>query len=69
MPAATITIPLREADIAAIDRHRRDALPELSREQALVAIVEAWVAAQPGATRSPADEGMRPEELNASNDM
>ncbi|KRE05923.1 hypothetical protein ASE63_06310 [Bosea sp. Root381] len=69
MPGTTITIVLPETELAALDRHRRDASPGLTREQALSEIVAAWAAAQPGAVRPPADEGMRPEQLNASNDM
>lgn len=69
MPGTTVTIALREAELQALDRHLRDGAPGMTREQALSEIVAEWAAAQPGAVRSPADEGMRPEELNASNDM
>ncbi len=69
MPGATVTIILGEAELAALDRHLRTSKLMLTREQALSEIVAAWVAAQPGSPPLPADEGMRPEELNASNDM
>jgi len=69
MSGTAVTIVLREAELAALDRHRRGSGPELTREQALSGIVAAWAAAQPGSVRLPADEGMRPEQLNASNDM
>lgn len=69
MPGAAVTIILGEAELAALDRHLRDNRPMLTREQALSEIVAAWLAAQPGFPPLPADEGMRPEELNASNDM
>ena len=69
MPGAAVTIILGEADLAALDRHLRDKRPLLTREQALSEIVAAWVTTQPGAPRPPVDEGMRPEDLNASNDV
>lgn len=69
MPATAVTIFLGEAELAALDRHLRDERPGLSREQGLSEIVAAWAAVQPGSGRSPVDEGMRPEDLNASNDM
>ncbi|WP_327527128.1 hypothetical protein [Bosea sp. (in: a-proteobacteria)] len=68
MPGAAVTIILGEAQLAALDRYLRDHKPTLTREQALSEIVAAWANAQPGTPPLPADEGLRPEELNASND-
>lgn len=68
MPAIAVTIFLGEAELLALERHLRDKRPGLSREQALSEIIAAWAAAQPGSGRTPVDEGMRPEDLNASND-
>ncbi len=68
MPANAVTIVLGEAELAALDRSIRDSRPALTREQALLKIVAAWAAAQPGSGPAEVDEGMRPHELNASND-
>lgn len=69
MPGTSVTIHLGEAELAAIDRHIHDRRAGLTREQMLSEIVTAWAATQPGTLHPPVDEGMRPEELNASNDM
>ena len=69
MPGATVTIHLGEAELAALDRHLRDRNPTLTREQLLSEVVATWAATRPGTPQPPADEGMRPDELNASNDM
>ncbi|PTM43037.1 hypothetical protein [Bosea sp. 124] len=69
MSATAVTIFLEDTELAALDRHLRDDRPGLTREQALSEIVTAWAAAQPGSAHRPVDEGMRPEDLNASNDM
>lgn len=68
MSATTLTIALGEADLAALDRSIRQSTPALTREQALSAIITAWARTQPGADRPEVDRGLRPEELNASND-
>lgn len=69
MPGASLTIHLTEAELAALDRHIHERRMGLTREQMLSEIVAAWAVAHPGAVLPPVDEGMRPEELNASNDM
>jgi hypothetical protein len=69
MPGTTVTIHLGEAELTALDRHIHDRRSGLTREQMLSEIVGAWAARQPGTLHPPVDEGMRPEELNASNDM
>ncbi|HEY5795443.1 MAG TPA: hypothetical protein VIU82_10540 [Bosea sp. (in: a-proteobacteria)] len=69
MPGASLTIHLTEAELAALDRHIHERRFGLTREQMVSEIVAAWAATQPGALLPPVDEGMRPEELNASNDM
>lgn len=68
MYETALTISLGEAELAALDRSIRDTT--LTREQALSRIVASWAAAQPVVSGHPAtDEGMRPSELNASNDV
>lgn len=74
MPGTAVTIFLGEPELAALDRSIREATPALTREQALSGIVATWAAAQPGAGRPESgrpetDEGMRPDQLNASNDI
>ena len=69
MSATAVTILLGEIELAALDLSIRDARPALTREQALSKIVTAWAAAQPASGPTEIDEGMRPSELNASNDM
>ena len=67
MPLTPVTIRLGDAEIAALDRYIAASHYRRTREQALAEIVTRWAAAQ---ARRPAkvDEGLRPEELNASND-
>lgn len=69
MDGHALTICLGQAELAALDRSIRDTMPTLTREQALSRIVSAWAEAQPEAGRPETDEGMRPNELNASNDI
>ena len=74
MPGTAVTIFLGEPELAALDRSIREATPALTREQALSGIVATWAAAQsvtdrPGPDHPETDEGMRPSELNASNDL
>ncbi|KPH82194.1 hypothetical protein [Bosea vaviloviae] len=68
MPATTVTIALEEAELAALDRSIRHAMPALTREQALSRIIAHWARAQLRAGHPEIDQGLRPEELNASND-
>lgn len=72
MPATAaktaVTIDLSEQELAAIDRHLRESRSRQSREEALAAIVRRWAADQ-GLLPDPTDEdGLEPDELNASND-
>ena len=74
MPGTAVTIFLGEPELAVLDRSIRGTTPALTREQALAGIVAAWAAAQlvtdrPGPVHQETDEGMRPSELNASNDL
>lgn len=63
-----VTIHLSEQELAAIDRHLRETQSRLSREEALTVIVTRWAADQ-GLLPDPTDEdGLEPDELNASND-
>ena len=68
MSATPVTVLLEERELAALDHSIRNAKPALTREQALSKIVAAWAAAHPASGRAEVDEGMRPDELNASND-
>lgn len=68
MPVTTLTITLGEAELAALDRSIAHSTPALTRQQALSRIVADWARAQLQAGRPEADRGLRPEELNASND-
>lgn len=67
MPPVTLTVPLGEEEIAAIDRYIDSHRPGRSRAEAVAEIVALWAASQGSRPSSP-DEGMRPEDLNASND-
>lgn len=68
MPGTGVTIELKEAELVALDRYIRDRMPGATRERALSDILAAWAAAQPATAHPAADEGLRPDELNASND-
>lgn len=67
MSSATVTIRLREEDIAALDRYIAAQGLGRSRADLVADIVSRWTAGRKDAALPP-DEGMRPEELNASND-
>lgn len=71
MPPIAVTITLGEAEQAALDRYIRETNAALTRTQALAAIVSEWALAHAGEAgdRPDIDEGMRPNELNASNDI
>lgn len=64
-----VTIPLNETEQAALDRYIAAHRPGHSRREMVAEIVAQWVAAQqrPRTAAHP-DEGLRPDELNASND-
>lgn len=62
-----IQIALDGAALAVIDQHIATEGGASSREDALVGIVAAWVRDY-AAKQQQADEGLRPDQLNASND-
>ena len=67
MSSAAVTIRLREEDIAALDRYIAAQGRGRSRAELIADIVSQWAAGRQEPVLPP-DEGMRPEELNASND-
>jgi hypothetical protein len=67
MPETAITVHLGDAEIAALDRHVSTAHSGQTREQVIIEIVARWAAAQIQRSAEP-DEGLKPDELNASND-
>ncbi|UZF93546.1 hypothetical protein [Bosea sp. NBC_00550] len=64
MSLATVAVALGDETLAALDRYIEKQAPGRSRADLVAEIVTKWAARQAG----PPDEGMRPEELNASND-
>lgn len=70
MSATTVTITLGDAEQAALDAYIRDNHPQLQRADALAVIVSDWARARTAqAGGSEIDQGMRPDQLNASNDI
>lgn len=66
MPAIPVTLSVDERTLAALDRHIEIHRQGRSRADVIMEILAAW-AASPEHAAEP-DEGLRPEELNASND-
>jgi len=66
MPTTPIALTLDERTLAALDRHIALHRQGRSRADIIAEILAAW-AASPEHAAAP-DEGLRPEELNASND-
>ncbi|BCB20076.1 hypothetical protein [Bosea sp. ANAM02] len=66
MPAIPVTLALDELTLAVLDRHIEIHGQGRSRDQVIAEILVLW-AASPERAAVP-DEGLRPEELNASND-
>lgn len=66
MSAVPVTLSVDERVLAAIDHHIEIHRPGCSRAEIIGEILAAW-AARPEHAAAP-DEGLRPEELNASND-
>lgn len=66
-----VTIVLDEDEQAALDRYRRDLGTSASRADALAAILREWMSrSRTTSGDAPSvDEGMRPSELNSSNDI
>lgn len=67
MPPVTLTVVLGEGEVAALDRYIDQHRPVRSRAEAVAEIVALWAGSQGRGSATP-DEGMRPEDLNASND-
>lgn len=67
MPTA-VTILLPDSAVAMLDRHIATHRPGRAREEMLAEIVAQWLAAQQPHAEAQPDEGLRPDELNASND-
>ena len=66
MPILPVTLAVGERTLAALNRHIEIHRQGRSRDEVIAEILAAW-AASPERSAAP-DEGMRPEELNASND-
>lgn len=66
MPAIPVTLSVDERTLAALDRHIQIHRQGRSRAEVIAEILAGW-AANPENAAEP-DEGLRPEELNASND-
>lgn len=67
MPIA-VTILLTDEELAALDRYIAASRPGHGRAEVLAEIAARWVEAQQPAGHAAPDEGLRPDELNASND-
>jgi hypothetical protein len=67
MPPVTVTVALGDGEIVALDRYIDQHRPGRSRADAVAEIIALWAASQ-GNRNAERDEGMRPEDLNASND-
>lgn len=66
--STAVTVLLTDAELAALDRYIAAYRPGHSRAEIMAEIVARWAEAQrPGSHPAP-DEGLRPDELNASND-
>jgi len=66
MPAVPVTLSVDERILALLDRHIEIHRQGRSRAEVIGEILAIW-AASPERLAAP-DEGLRPEELNASND-
>ncbi|MDP3255671.1 MAG: hypothetical protein Q8S58_06675 [Bosea sp. (in: a-proteobacteria)] len=71
MSETTVTITLGPAERDALERYRLERLPGSALADAARAVLVAWAARQPDSLSqdSSVDEGLRPEQLNASNDI
>lgn len=72
MSDAAVTIALEADEAAALDRYRRDLGPSATRSDALSAILREWISqssTSPADPNDAIDEGLRPSELNSSNDI
>ena len=68
---AVVTLVLTEPERKALDAYRTSLTPPASRDEMLRQIVMDWLAnnAKEASGGGEVDEGMRPAELNASNDI
>ena len=66
MSAVPVTLSVDERTLAVLDRHIETHRQGRSRAEVIAEILMMW-AASPERVAAP-DEGLRPEELNASND-
>lgn len=72
MSDTVVTIALEADEAAALDRYCRDLGPSATRSDALSAILRQWIRQSftgPADSSAAVDEGLRPSELNASNDI
>jgi len=67
MSPAAVIVALGNEELAALDRYIEHRAPAFSRAELVAQIVGEWAKAQK-ASPGGADEGLRPDELNASND-
>jgi hypothetical protein len=67
MPTA-VTVLLTDAELAALDRYIAVHRPGHSRAEVMAEIAARWAETQQPASHPAPDEGLRPDELNASND-
>ena len=66
MPAIPVTLSVDDRTLALLDRHIERHRQGRSRAEVIAEILAGW-AASPEHAAEP-DEGLRPEDLNASND-
>lgn len=64
----TVTVLLTDAELAALDRYIAVHRPGHSRAEVMAEIAARWAETQQPASHPAPDEGLRPDELNASND-
>ncbi|KPF71791.1 hypothetical protein IP69_04660 [Bosea sp. AAP35] len=71
MTEASVTVILTGPQQDALDAYRRSANPVISRDEALQSILSEWLAhhTMSASPDGEADEGLKPDELNASNDI
>ena len=66
--SAGIEISMDDAQIEALDRYIAATAPGSGRQAAIAAIVQQALRAYGGTPGGAADEGLKPEQLNSSND-
>lgn len=68
MPETSLTVDFSAEETAALDSYIAAEMPGRERARAVAEIVARWLASHP-ARQGPVDEGLKPEDLNASNDV